>query len=118
MVQVGEKIKRFREVRNYTQEYVAQQLDMTPQGYGKIERNEVDVTVQKLETIATILGTTLQDIFSFDEKIIFNNKDFQHNNFMCNNTGAIDFIKEVYESRITDLQNEIAFLRDLLKAKG
>ncbi len=114
MVEIGEKIKQFRELRNYTQEFVAQQLDMTPQGYGKIERNEVEVTIQKLDTIAQILGTTLQDIFAFDEKHVFNYSDFQNNYHACEIVSA-EYIKEAYESRISDLQSEIKYLRTILE---
>ncbi len=37
---VGSKIKQLRELRNYTQSYVATQLNISVSGYGKIERNE------------------------------------------------------------------------------
>ena len=113
--ELGERLKKFREMRNFTQEYVAQQLDMTPQGYGKIERNEVEVSIQRLETIAKILGTTIQDIFSFDERVIFNNTDFKNNHFMSHHSSDTFEIKEVYEERIKDLQKEITFLRTLLE---
>jgi transcriptional regulator with XRE-family HTH domain len=46
---IGEQIKKFRELRNYTQESMASKLRMTSQGYGKIERNEVEITIQKLQ---------------------------------------------------------------------
>ncbi len=34
--QIGDRIKKIREMRNFTQDYVATQLGMTLQGYGEI----------------------------------------------------------------------------------
>ena len=110
--EVGDRIKKFREMRNFTQEHVAQELKMTPQGYGKIERNEVDITIQRLSNIAKILDTTIPDIFGFDESFVFHNQECKY--YGVNHTQA-EFIKEVYESRITDLQAEIQYLRGVLE---
>ena len=112
--QIGERIKKFREMRNFTQDYVATQLGMTAQGYGKIERNEVEITLQKLHTIAAILGTSIQDIFSFDEKFVFHNQEC---NYIGVNHTSNNFseIKDLYEARIADLQKEITYLRETLQ---
>ncbi|WP_229215982.1 helix-turn-helix domain-containing protein [Dyadobacter frigoris] len=32
-MEIGEKIKKIRELKNYTQEYMAQKLEMTQAGY-------------------------------------------------------------------------------------
>jgi transcriptional regulator with XRE-family HTH domain len=40
---IGAKIKNLRELRNYTQAYMADQLNMSVNGYSKIEREETDV---------------------------------------------------------------------------
>jgi transcriptional regulator with XRE-family HTH domain len=45
---VGAKIKNLRELRNYTQAYMADQLSMSVNGYGKIERDETDLSLGKL----------------------------------------------------------------------
>ena len=51
---VGLKIKKLRELRNYTQTYMAIELDITQQGYSKIEK-EGRLTVDQLDKIAKIL---------------------------------------------------------------
>ena len=48
---VGLKIKKLRELRNYTQTYMAIELDITQQGYSKIEK-EGRLTVDQLDKIA------------------------------------------------------------------
>jgi transcriptional regulator with XRE-family HTH domain len=112
---IGEQIKKFRELRNFTQESMAERLEMSSQGYGKIERNEVEVTIQKLNRIADILGTTIQDIFGFEDKFVFNNQECQQQNVGLNNGINLQEIKSIYESRITDLQKEIDRLHSLLE---
>lgn len=116
---IGDQIKKFREMRNFTQEHIAKKLEMTPQGYGKIERNEVEITLQKLVTIAGILDTTLQDIFGFDEKFVFHNQECQnlYNSGLNQsvNIESIEKIEKVYEARIADLHKEISYLRNLLE---
>ena len=44
---IGTKIKNIRELRNYTQDYMAEKLGITQAGYSKIERGETDVTYSK-----------------------------------------------------------------------
>jgi transcriptional regulator with XRE-family HTH domain len=53
---------------------MAARLEMTSQGYGKIERDETDVPFSRLELICQALGTTLQDLAAYGEtKTISNN---------------------------------------------
>ena len=66
-------IRKIRELKNLTREYVAEELKMSMSGYGKIERGEVDLTVSKLIEIAKILDVSIEFIFKFDITIFFNN---------------------------------------------
>lgn len=69
---VYENIKKIRELKNLTREYMADELKMSTSGYGKIERGEVDLTVSKLKKIAKALGVSVEFIFKFDLGIFFN----------------------------------------------
>ena len=69
---VYENIKKIRELKNLTREYMADELKMSTSGYGKIERGEVDLTVSKLKKIAIALGVSVEFIFKFDLGIFFN----------------------------------------------
>jgi len=63
---VGQKIKKLRELRNYTQTYMAIELDITQQGYSKIEK-EGRLTVDQLDKIAAILKVESAYILNFNE---------------------------------------------------
>lgn len=65
-------IRKIRELKNLTREYVADELKMSMSGYGKIERGEVDLTVSKLIEISKILDVSIEFIFKFDVSIFFN----------------------------------------------
>ena len=71
-MQIGTKIKQLRELRNYTQAYMAHSLQMSLNGYGRLERDEVDMTLQRLERIAKLLDMNLLQILCFDATMVLN----------------------------------------------
>lgn len=115
-MKVGEKIKKLREFRNFTQEYMAGKLEMTQAGYSRIERNEIDIPFSRLEQISKVLNVSLVEIIGFDEKNIFNsNFTNTTNGFVIGKDEHIQEIKSIYDSRISDLQKEIDRLHNLLE---
>lgn len=109
---IGNKIKKLRELRNYTQEYMAEQLEMSPTGYGKIERDEVDLVYSRLVQIAKILGVKVEDIISFDEKFIFHFHGNQNTGY-GSPTFNINFpekLQQLYEDKIKLLEEKIQYL--------
>jgi transcriptional regulator with XRE-family HTH domain len=113
---LGNKIRMMRELRGLKQDYIAAQLEMTQNGYGKIERDETDVSYSRLENICKILGISITDLINLDqnklEMSITNSQNHVQNQayLIQNHEG-----KELYEKRITDLQNEITFLREMVE---
>jgi len=69
---IGKKIKQLRELRNFTQSYMASELNLSLGGYGKIERDETEITLNRLKKIAEILKTDLSTILNFDSNQVFN----------------------------------------------
>jgi transcriptional regulator with XRE-family HTH domain len=54
---VAENIRKVREYRNYTQEYLAAKLCISQNAYSKIELGYTKITVDRLLHIAEILET-------------------------------------------------------------
>lgn len=75
-IRIGKKIRQLRELRDYSQEYMAEKLKMSVPGYSRIERNEVDVNIEKAYQIAEILNVGINDLLNFDEKYIFHNYNY------------------------------------------
>ena len=62
---INENIKSIRELKNYTQEYMAFRLGITQTGYSKMERNGSRISFEKLEEIAVIFEMDLGGIINF-----------------------------------------------------
>lgn len=114
---IGDQIKKFRELRSYTQDHVAEQLEMTAQGYGRIERNEVEISLQKLQRIAEIIGTTIQDILGFEDKFVFNNHECLQHNLGLNQSPQLSEFQKQHEIHIQTMQKEIDWLRSQLEKR-
>jgi transcriptional regulator with XRE-family HTH domain len=69
---IGEKITFFRKRKGLSQEEVAEMIGISPQGYGKIERDETDVQYSRLESIAKAMNTTVNDISAYPITRSFN----------------------------------------------
>jgi len=64
-------VRKIRELKSLTREFVAEEVKMSMSGYGKIERGEVDLTVSKLIEIAKVLDVSVEFILKFDTTIFF-----------------------------------------------
>lgn len=65
-------IKRFREIKDLTREQMASDLNLSLSGYAKLERGEIEITLNRLFEIADILEVDVSQILNFDAKYIFN----------------------------------------------
>lgn len=106
---VGEKIKKIRELRNFTQDYMANRLEMTQAGYSKIERGQTDLSMSKLDEIAKVLEVPVEDIITFDQQKFFNsfnnsNIEGSNNGSVVNINGMTQDIKKLYEDKILLLE--------------
>jgi transcriptional regulator with XRE-family HTH domain len=119
---LGQKIRLIRELKGYKQDFVATQLNMTQNGYGKIERDETDVSFSRLTEIAKILEVSVSDILNVDENKI--QHSISHpvggsNHILGSNYNAhfnyYDAEKEVYEKLISSLERENQTLREMLE---
>ena len=65
-----ENIRKVRELRNYTQEYMADQMGLSISGYGKIERNDSDISLSRITQIADILNVSRAKLLEFNSEEI------------------------------------------------
>jgi transcriptional regulator with XRE-family HTH domain len=80
---------------------MATQLEMTTAGYSKIETDTVELTVDKLEKIATIFGVRSSFILDFDDAQVFNKTSYSHPNTVIETTQVLKRIEEI-ERKITN----------------
>src|ERR1700744_3817806 len=72
MNNIGDNIKKFRELKNITREQLAADLKMSLSNYSKIERGEIDLTISRIQEIANILEVDISQVLNFDATQIFN----------------------------------------------
>ena len=66
-----DKIRMMRELRQLSQEDMAEKMNMSPSGYAKIERGETRLQYDKLVQIAQIFNVSLSDLVDNDKGISF-----------------------------------------------
>ena len=63
-VALGNVLRKYREGRQMTQDEFAGICNISRAYYGRIERGEHSLTVEKCQLIATALGVRIADLFS------------------------------------------------------
>lgn len=66
---VGENIRRFRRKYDYSQEYVAEKLDVSLSTYSRMERGIAPVNVIRLKRLSEILRVSYEELF-LEQQII------------------------------------------------
>ena len=67
---VNEKIRKIREAKDWSQEQMAEKLNMSLKGYAKIERGESKIYLDKLEQIAQVFDIDVIELMQSDGKNI------------------------------------------------
>jgi transcriptional regulator with XRE-family HTH domain len=109
---IGENIKKLRELKNLTREDLAQKLKMSLSNYSKIERGEIDLTISRAQQIAKVLDVEISNILNFDASQVFNIS----NNKLVQDAGAkaehMHFHNDDYKEKyIKMLEDEIKRLK-------
>ncbi|RFC55588.1 helix-turn-helix domain-containing protein [Brumimicrobium aurantiacum] len=114
ILDANNKIKKIRELKNLTQEFLAQEIGISTRAYSKIETGETKITIDRLNQIGEILEIPAIEILGFNEKQIFNNCR-QEGNIGINHNYSSKELNSQFENQINHLKSEIVFLRSLLK---
>ena len=62
---LGERVKKFRKLRGYTQEQFAEMIDITPRNLSRIELGTSFVTAETLDKILMALNVDADTLFSY-----------------------------------------------------
>jgi transcriptional regulator with XRE-family HTH domain len=63
---VAGNIRKIRDFRNYTQDYLAAKIGISQNAYSKIELGYSKITVDRMFQIAAILEVEVTDVLYFD----------------------------------------------------
>jgi transcriptional regulator with XRE-family HTH domain len=104
----GQKLRIFREFRNYSQEYVAEKLGITQNAYSRIETNQTKITAERLRMLSEILDIPVTYLISDAEPEI---------NCSMGATREIgkeffDISRQLYDQIISTKDEKISLLED------
>lgn len=112
---IADNIRIMRENLGYSQDYMATQLSITQQAYSALEKNSDKITVKRLKEIAKIFDVKIVTLL--DEESAFIQQNFNQKGgyaaTLINMSNNIDAHQKV----IDKMQDEIDFLRDIVKKK-
>jgi transcriptional regulator with XRE-family HTH domain len=112
---IGHKIRKLRELRNFTQSHIAEQLGITQGAYSRLEVGESELSYTKLEKISEVLEVPLAGIVSFNENMIFNISHNQTGNEYVEYTGLGENERKLLQDQIELLRSENTYLKRLLE---
>ena len=104
------KLKQIRELKNFTQEYVAGKLNLSTRAYSKIETGETQLTINRLNEISKVLGIEPLEILGFDYKQVFNHCK-QDGYIGINHINLPEKLVQQYEETIQALKEQIQLLK-------
>lgn len=72
MVIVGEKIRKFRESRGMSQEFVADYLGISQTAYSKVESSQTKLTSDRISSLASLFEVPENEFFATTDGPVFN----------------------------------------------
>jgi len=120
-MQLHEKICLLRKIKGWSQEDMADKLQMSVHGYANIERGETDVQLSRLEQISQVFGVELQDLFGMNDKMVLNLASTWHDQSSQNNFQSLmaqrELEHELEKARliIEQQDKEINYLKEIIE---
>lgn len=119
---LGQKIQEIRRARGYSQDAVAENIGISSTAYARIERNESDVSIKRLQSIAKTLEVDIWAFFLPQTSVMIvgdigsdangHNNGVQHfypNDFKTE--------REAYQRHIQNLEKSFSMLEKQLNEK-
>jgi XRE family transcriptional regulator, regulator of sulfur utilization len=107
------RIRSFREAKGYTQEYMAEMLDICQSTYANLESGKSSLTIDRLLEIAEILE------LDFHQLLVFTGKGPGDGNSPVHDLPSVNHLheetKKLYDQLVQDLRSEINFLRSMIR---
>jgi transcriptional regulator with XRE-family HTH domain len=125
METIGLRIKKLRELQKLTQEHMAENMKMSVSGYGKIERDEIDIPLSRLKEIAASLKIKVKDLLDDEATITVvstmnNNTEKGNNNGIVFVNGISENEQKLWQEQVAAIKEENKYLKemiDFLKSK-
>jgi len=122
-MEVYEKIRLIRQIKNWSQEDMASKLEMSVNGYANIERGDTDVQLSRLKQIAKVFEMELSELIGVNEKNVLNvtgtcnTTQFNQSHITSDSMELIELKHELEKARllIALREQENAYLKEIIK---
>ena len=108
MLKLGEKIRKIRVEKGFSQEYVAEKLGMTSPAFSNIERDKTQITWDRIEEISRILEIDPFELVKNEPVMIFKDCSQSGNiHSTINNYPSNEERIDLLERKIKELESQI-----------
>ncbi len=111
-MKVQEKIRAMRETKNWSQEEMAEKLNMSVSGYSKIERGETNPHISKLKQIAQELEIDWLELMSEGRHVYLINDNSSQACNVIGSTTEIAFEMQKLQMQLSHKDETIEQLRN------
>ncbi len=117
-MQVSTKIRKIRELKGFSQEFMAEQLSMSQAAYSKLEKNNKSINFDNIKDIAKVLSVDPMQLLNFDEQQIFNNDNQQGGNagnliIQAYSEKERQLYEEMIKAKEQIIEEKITYIHDL-----
>lgn len=107
----AKKLKTLREINNFTQAYVADQLEISQNAYSLIEKGATKITLDRLEDLAVFYKIKPSDLLTEGFDGLIKNPETENRNL----PPALSIMeKKMYEQTISRLEDNIERLYGMI----
>lgn len=125
MDNIGQRIRKYREQKGFSQEYMAIELEISQASYARLENHDSKLDVQRLMKIADILQVHFAQLIGEEPQNVFHQKQnigpsgyFEKiENLYSDNQETIQKLIHSKDETIAKLEADLEFLRALLSSK-
>lgn len=116
-METHDKIRAMREINQWTQEDMAEKLEMSANGYSKIERGVSTLNLEKLQQIANIFNIEASELLKTSGKgLICLIGDNNSANYLgADDTEKLKLIIEHKDELLAKQQDEINALKEIIE---
>ncbi len=113
---LGLKIRKVREIKNFSQQYVADKLSVSQSTYSDIENGKTPISEEKLTLIANILDVSVDVIKEFNDQVVFNSC-IQSGYINHNYIQPVEKIEQLYKDMLEIQEKRIADMLLVIESK-
>ena len=116
---ISDNLQKLRKNHELSQEKMAEMLNMSKNGYGKLERGESRITIEHLQQIAQVFNVDVADLLKEDRDftLLLGDNHGNYTNKYYDNTQEIEKLTMMIAHKdelLVQKDKEIALLRKLL----